>query len=53
MKVKVKNIPVRYNKKTYRVGETFEMAEKYFDENLVERVLEAKKVDKQKREGDE
>lgn len=43
MKVQVIKIPVRYNGKTYQEGETFEMAEKYFDEALVEKVKETKK----------
>lgn len=52
MKVRVIKIPVRYNGKTYREGETFDMAEKYFDENIVEKVQEVKKENKQKLEGD-
>ena len=52
MKVKVIKFPVRYNGKTYRSGETFDMVEKYIDEKLVEKVIEPKKADKQKQEGD-
>lgn len=51
MKVRVLKIPVRYSGKTYREGETFEMAEKYFDESIVEKVTETKKESKQKQEG--
>lgn len=46
MKVQVKNIPVRYSGKTYQPGETFDMAEKYYNENLVSKVKDSKKQDK-------
>jgi hypothetical protein len=46
MKVQVKNIPVRYNGKTHQPGETFDMAEKYYNENLVSKVKDSKKQDK-------
>ncbi|WP_157764808.1 hypothetical protein [Solibacillus sp. R5-41] len=52
MKVRVKKVPVRYNGKSYQPDETFDMAEKYFDENLVEKVSEQRKDSKQKQEGD-
>lgn len=52
MKVEVIKIPVRYNGKTHRSGEIFDMAEKYFDETIVKKVQEAKKENKQKLEGD-
>lgn len=38
MKVQVNKIPIRYNGKTYRTGETFDMAEKYIDDSLVTKV---------------
>lgn len=44
MKVQVIKTPVRYNGQTYREGESFEMAEKYFDENIVTKVEEPKKA---------
>lgn len=46
MKVKVKKVRVRYNGKTYKKGETFDMAEKYFNEAIVEKVA----PDKEKKE---
>jgi len=46
MKAKVKGIPVRYNGKKYQPGETVEVAEKYFDENLFEKVAEKKQEKK-------
>lgn len=51
MKVKVKAIPVRHENKSYQPGETFDMPEKYIDENLVTKVEEtAKKAPKSKEE---
>jgi hypothetical protein len=47
VRVRVNKIPVRYNGKTYRKGETFDMAEKYFNESLVSKVKESKKQDKE------
>ena len=41
-KVKVINIPVRHEGKTYQAGETFDIAEKYIDENLVTKEPEKK-----------
>jgi hypothetical protein len=43
MKVKVKTIPVRYNGKTYQPEETFEMAEKYVNEEIVEKLPSSSK----------
>lgn len=53
MKVKVKKVPVRYNGKTYKKDETFDMAEKYFNEAIVEKVAsEKKQEDKGKTPGE-
>lgn len=46
MKAKVKDIPVRYLGKKYLKGEIVEVAEKYFDENLFEKVAEKKQEKK-------
>lgn len=37
-KVKVKDIPVRYEGERYLKGETVEIDEKHFDKNLFEKV---------------
>lgn len=42
-KVKVNKIPVRYNGKTYKAGEEFEMKAEYVKEDLVT-VVEVKKT---------
>ncbi|WP_164670962.1 hypothetical protein [Virgibacillus doumboii] len=38
MKVSVKQIPVRYDGKSYRAGDTLNIKEKYFDSNIFEEV---------------
>lgn len=43
MKVKVRDIPVRHENKTYQPGEVFDMPEKYIDENLVTKVEDSAK----------
>lgn len=42
MIVKVKDIPVRYNGKTYKTGEDFEMDKKHFNEKLVDLIEDDK-----------
>jgi len=38
MRVKVKNIPVRYNRESFEPGEEFEMDKAHFNENIVDLV---------------
>lgn len=45
-RVKVNRIPVRYNGKTYKAGEEFEMRAEYVNENLVSIVAEKKEEKK-------
>ena len=57
MIVKVKDIPVRHNRQSYKPGEEFEIDDKDFNESLFEKVSETKKEpkkpkDKVKESGD-
>ncbi|MDQ0269944.1 hypothetical protein [Cytobacillus purgationiresistens] len=46
MIVEVIDVPVRYNGKTYRTGEIFEMEEPHVDENIVKVISKVEKEPK-------
>ncbi|WP_180962587.1 hypothetical protein [Salimicrobium jeotgali] len=50
MKVKVKDIPVRYDDKRYTAGDTLDIKQDYFDDNLFEEVNDGKARAKSKKE---